>query len=155
MIQLTFTPPPAKEYVDLRIRAGMGNKDLARSAIALQNSLFTVCLYDGDLLVAFGRIVGDGGITYVVSDIMVDAAYRRRGYAEQVMQQIDLYFEQHTYEDSIICLIANQPAGQLYHNTNLTICPLTKPGCCEGRPHRLPPQKRRPHEPRYFIGDSV
>ena len=128
MIQLTLTPPPAKEYVDLRIRAGMGNKDLARSAIALQNSLFTVCLYDDDLLVAFGRIVGDGGITYVVSDIMVDAAYRRRGYADQVMQQIDLYFEEHTYEDSFICLIANQPADQLYHKHQFDYLPADKTG---------------------------
>lgn len=128
MIQLTFTPPPAKDYVDLRMRAGMGNKDLARSAIALQNSLFTVCLYDDDLLVAFGRIVGDGGITYVVSDIMVDAAYRRRGYADQVMQQIDLYFEEHTYEDSFICLIANQPADQLYHKHQFDYLPADKTG---------------------------
>lgn len=110
------------------MRAGMGNKSLARSAIALQNSLFTVCLYDGDLLVAFGRIVGDGGITYVVSDIMVDAAYRRRGYADQVMQQIDLYFEERTYEDSFICLIANQPADQLYHKHQFNYLPADKTG---------------------------
>jgi len=29
-------------------------------------------LWDKDKLIAFGRIVGDQGITYVVSDIMAD-----------------------------------------------------------------------------------
>lgn len=127
-MQLTLTPPPAKDYVDLRIRADMGSKDLARSAVALQNSLFTVCLYDNDLLVAFGRVVGDGGITYVVSDIMVDKAYRRRGYAERIMQQIDLYFAQHTHDDSYICLIANCPADQLYHKHQFDYLPADKTG---------------------------
>lgn len=127
-MQLTLAPPPAKDYVDLRIRADMGSKDLARSAVALQNSLFTVCLYDNDLLVAFGRVVGDGGITYVVSDIMVDKAYRRRGYAERIMQQIDLYFAQHTHEDSYICLIANRPADQLYHKHQFDYLPADKTG---------------------------
>ena len=34
--------------------ADMGSKDLATQCRALQNSLFTVSLYDNDLLVAFG-----------------------------------------------------------------------------------------------------
>ena len=139
-MQLTLTPPPAKDYVDLRIRADMGSKDLARSAVALQNSLFTVCLYDNDLLVAFGRVVGDGGITYVVSDIMVDKAYRRRGYAERIMQQIDLYFAQHTHEDSYICLIANRPADQLYHKHQFDYLPADKTGMLR----RQMPQAKAP-----------
>jgi len=69
----------------------MGNKDLKRSQIALDNSLFTVSLYDKEKLVGFGRIVGDGGITFVVSDIMVDKEYQRMGLAERIMKAIDHY----------------------------------------------------------------
>ena len=106
--------PTAEEYIDLRLRSGMGAKDLNRSQIALDHSLFVASIYDNDLLVAFGRIAGDGGITYVVSDIMVDEAYRRRGLADQIMQAIDRYFDEHTHEDSYICLVANRPADRLY-----------------------------------------
>lgn len=113
-IKLVYEAPKAQDYVSLRLRSGMGDKDLNRSQIALKNSLFTVCLYDKEELIGFGRVVGDGGITYIVSDIMVDKKYQRRGYADQIMKAIDIYFEENTHDDSYICLIANKPADLLY-----------------------------------------
>ncbi|KAF5076767.1 Acetyltransferase (GNAT) domain protein [anaerobic digester metagenome] len=113
-MQLVYEVPSAQDYVSLRIRSGMGSKDINRSQIALKNSLLTVSLYDKDKLIGFGRIVGDGGITYVVSDIMVDAAYQGKGYAKEIMKAINNYFEENTYDDSYVCLIANYPADLLY-----------------------------------------
>lgn len=108
--------PSAEDYVSLRIRAGMGKKDLERSQIALDNSLFIASIYDdNNKLIGFGRVVGDGGITFVVSDIMVDPEHRRQGYAETIMEAIDDYFKKNAYEDSFIFLIANKPADLLYN----------------------------------------
>lgn len=127
-IQVVYGAPSAEDYVSLRLRSGMGNKDLKRSEIALKNSLFIVALYDEEKLIGFGRVVGDGGITYVVSDIMVDKDYQRRGLAEQVMKAIDGYFEENTYEDSYICLIANHPADLLYNKHKFEYLPENKYG---------------------------
>jgi ribosomal protein S18 acetylase RimI-like enzyme len=127
-IKIIYEKPTAEDYVSLRLRSGMGKKDLQRSHIALNNSLFTVSLYDEEKLIGFGRVVGDGGITYVVSDIMVDSEYRRMGYAEQIMKEIDSYFEANTNEDSFICLIANNPADQLYHKHQFEYLPDNKCG---------------------------
>lgn len=113
-IRIIYEPPTEQDYVSLRLRSGMGNKDLERSKIALMNSLFTVSIYYDESLIGFGRVVGDGGITYVVSDIMVDEKSQRRGFAEQIMKEIDNYLDENTYEDSYICLIANYPADLLY-----------------------------------------
>ena len=106
----------------------MGPKDKERSQIALNNSLFVASIYDNDLLVAFGRVAGDGGITFVVSDIMVDEAYRRRGLADQIMQAIDRYGDEHAHEDSYICLIANHPADCLYLKHHFEYLPENKCG---------------------------
>ncbi len=122
-IQLVYESPTAQDYVSLRLRSGMGNKDLKRSQIALENSLFAVSIYDEKKLVGFGRVVGDGGITYVVSDIMVDEEYRRKGFAERIMEAIDNYFEKNTHEDSYICLIANRPADLLYYKHKFRYLP--------------------------------
>lgn len=113
-MEIVYNTPKAEEYVSLRMRSGMGNKDIQRSRVALNNSLFTVSIYENQKLIAFGRIVGDGGITYVVSDIMVDSDYQRKGLAEKIMNAIDDYFDKNTYGDSYICLIANHPADLLY-----------------------------------------
>lgn len=137
-MRLSYEAPSALDYVSLRLRSGMGNKDLNRSRTALEHSLFTVSLYEGEKLIGFGRVVGDGGITYVVSDIMVDGEYRRKGYAEQIMKAIDRYFEENTDEDSYICLIANQPADLLYRKHGFAYLPENKCGMLrnqEGR-HR-------------------
>lgn len=127
-IQVVYGAPSAEDYVSLRLRSGMGNKDLKRSEIALKNSLFIVALYDEEKLIGFGRVVGDGGITYVVSDIMVDKDYQRRGLAEQIMKAIDGYFEENTHEDSYICLIANHPADILYNKHKFEYLPENKYG---------------------------
>lgn len=127
-MHLVYEAPTAQDYVSLRLRSGMGNKNLERSQIALDNSLFTASLYDKEKLIGFGRIVGDGGITYVVSDIMVDVAYQRRGYAEQIMAAIDGYLQEHAHVDSYICLIANQPADRLYHKHQFEYLPESKCG---------------------------
>lgn len=127
-IQVVYGAPSAEDYVSLRLSSGMGNKDLKRSEIALKNSLFIVALYDEEKLIGFGRVVGDGGITYVVSDIMVDKDYQRRGLAEQIMKAIDGYFEENAHEDSYICLIANHPADLLYNKHKFEYLPENKYG---------------------------
>lgn len=127
-IKLIYSPPTAEEYVSLRLRSGMGSKDIQRSEIALSNSLLTISLYDGEKLIGFGRIVGDGGITYVVSDIMVDNDYQRKGLAEKIMKAIDYYFEVNAHDDSYICLIANYPADLLYQKHRFEYLPENKCG---------------------------
>jgi GNAT superfamily N-acetyltransferase len=103
------------EYVSLRLKTEMGTKDLLKAEIALKNSLFIVSLWDNDKLIAFGRIVGDEGITYIVSDIMVDPDYQHKGLGKRIMKEIDSYLEQNTDQHAYVCLIANKPADKLYH----------------------------------------
>ncbi|MEA5056048.1 MAG: GNAT family N-acetyltransferase [Anaerotignum propionicum] len=127
-MQLIYEVPSAQDYVSLRMRSGMGSKDINRSQIALKNSLFTVSIYDKEELIGFGRIVGDGGITYVVSDIMVDMAYQGKGYAKEIMKAINRYFEENSFEDSYVCLIANYPADLLYQKYQFDYLPENKCG---------------------------
>lgn len=45
-VQIIYDAPSAEDYISLRFRSGMGNKDPDRSRTALKNSLFTVSLYN-------------------------------------------------------------------------------------------------------------
>jgi len=113
-MNIRYNAPSPMEYVSLRLKTGMGTKDLSKAEIALKNSLFIVTLWDEDRLIGFGRIVGDEGITYVVSDIMVDPGYQGKGLGKIIMKEIDSYLEQNTDQYAYVCLIANKPADKLY-----------------------------------------
>ncbi|HKK95597.1 MAG TPA: GNAT family N-acetyltransferase [Anaerovoracaceae bacterium] len=114
--RINFTTP--EEYLSLRRRSQRENKDFKRSEVALNNSLFMIGIYDNGFLVAFGRVIGDGGITYIVSDVMVDTNYWRQGLGDKIMCAIDGFLNENTYEDSYICLIAKCPADKLYLKHN-------------------------------------
>ncbi|WP_253197675.1 GNAT family N-acetyltransferase [Clostridium algidicarnis] len=137
---MLYEKPKAEDYVSLRLRSGMGNKDLERSRKAIANSLFTISLYDKEELIGFGRIVGDGGITYIVSDVMVDEHYRKKGFADKIMKEINNYLEESTFEDSYICLIANSPADLLYNKYQFEYLPPNKCGMLRKQncPHKEP-----------------
>jgi len=113
-MDIRYNSPSAREYISLRMKTGMGMKDLSKAEIALKNSLFIVSLWDKDKLIGLGRIVGDQGITYVVTDIMVDPEYQRKGIGKKIMKEIDSYLEQNTDQEAYVCLIANKPADKLY-----------------------------------------
>lgn len=127
-MKLVFEKPCIKEYLSLRDRAGTGEKDYNRAKIAIENSLLTVCIYVESILVGFGRIIGDGGITYIIGDIMVDKNHQRKGYANEIMKAIDNYLNENTHEDSYVCLIAVSPADQLYNRYKFEYLPENKGG---------------------------
>lgn len=114
-MEILFTKPSPRAYNNLRKSSGIGGeKNLEPTEIALENSLFIVSIYDNNKLIGFGRIVGDGGITYVVSDIMVDKSYQGKGLGKLIMTEINRYFEENCNEECFISLIANKPADKLY-----------------------------------------
>jgi GNAT superfamily N-acetyltransferase len=117
MTQLVFEDkaPKAEDYNTLRTASGIGGpKNIEKARIAMENSLFAVSVYDGDKLIASGRVVGDGGVSYAVTDIMVDKKYQNQGIGEAVMEHIDKWFDDNTDENAFIMLIANKPADKLY-----------------------------------------
>ena len=83
---------------------------------ALHNSLFLVSVYDEneDKLVGLGRVVGDGGVTFAVTDIMVDKAYQHHRVGDKIMDHIEEYLDSVSDEHSFIMLIARIPSDNLY-----------------------------------------
>ena len=107
--------PTSNEYNNLRINSGMGNeKKKSMVDKAMLGSLLIVGVYENEELIGFGRIVGDGGITFAVTDIMVDKKFQRQGIADKILDIMDDWFDVNTNEDCFIMLHANIPADKLY-----------------------------------------
>lgn len=103
------------EYNDLREKSKIGPRKSKKNAeIALANSLFITSIYDGDKLIAMARVVGDGSISLVVTDVMVDSEYQKNGLGRVLMNEINKYLDENYDEDSYIILLANTPYDAFY-----------------------------------------
>ena len=121
--------PSCEAYNKLRVNSGMNStKPNSEVKKALDGTLFAVSVYEDDELIGLGRVVGDGGITFVVSDIMVDKKFQRRGIANKIMGIIDQWFDENTHESSFITLVAKVPADKLYRKHHFCYLPENRVG---------------------------
>ena len=103
------------DYNELREKSGIGNKKSKENVkVAIENSLFITSIYDDDKLIAMARVVGDGAISIVVTDVMVDSEYQKNGLGRVLMNEINKYLDENYNEDSYIILLANTPYDKFY-----------------------------------------
>ena len=114
-------------YNELREKSGIGNKKPKENAeTAIENSLFITSIYYGDKLIAMARVVGDGAISLVVTDVMVDSSYQKNGLGKILMNEINKYLDENYDEDSYTILLANTPYDKFYEKFNFKEFPNKK-----------------------------
>jgi ribosomal protein S18 acetylase RimI-like enzyme len=110
---IRHAPPSVEQYLALRAEAGLGPFSAEGAAIGLPRSSFAVTLYEDDLLIGMGRVIGDGGCFFQVTDIAVKPAYQGRGLGKIIMREITAFLD--TLPDkAYTSLIADGEASQLY-----------------------------------------
>ena len=115
------------DYNELREKSGIGNRKSKENAeIAIENSLFITSIYDGDKLIAMARVVGDGAISLVVTDVMVDSNYQKNGLGRVLMNEVSKYLDENYDEDSYIILLTNTPYDAFYEKFNFKEFPNKK-----------------------------
>ncbi len=87
--------PKDTEYNMLTESVGWGIRDENIVKEALENTLYSLCAYDGDKLIGYGRIIGDKTIFLYIQDIMVIPEYQGKKIGTEIMKkllnQIDEY----------------------------------------------------------------
>lgn len=74
----------ARSFAALMARAGLADLDVARAEAALARTR-NIGAWDGQRLVGAVRLLSDGYTWTVVTDIVVDPRYRRRGIGRELM----------------------------------------------------------------------
>ncbi len=101
--------PSPQEYCEMRVKAGLSPKSLKAAEIGLPNSLYGVSIRDDELLIAMGRVVGDGACNFEIVDVAVDPTYQGKGLGRKVMEYIDGYLSSAALEGSYVSMIADEP----------------------------------------------
>ena len=95
MIRYIEHVPSAKEFNYLTDSVGWGTRKNNIIDEALRNTLYSLCVYDDDKLIGYGRIIGDKTIFLYIQDIMVIPKYQNKhigtGIVENLLEQINAY----------------------------------------------------------------
>lgn len=67
---------------------GWGSYDLEISKKALENTMYSVSVYDDNKVIGYGRIIGDGICFLYIHDVMVDPEYQNRKIGSKIMNKL-------------------------------------------------------------------
>ena len=80
--------PTADEFNQLTEAIGWGRRKNVIVEEALRYTLYSVCAYDEDKLIGYGRIIGDKTIFLHIHDVMVRPEYQGMGIGTGIMNKI-------------------------------------------------------------------
>ena len=88
MIRYERKRPTSDEYNYLMNAVGWGTWDKEIVEEALNNTLFSICAYDNEKIVGYGRIIGDKTIFLHIHSLMVHPEYQNRHIGGELLKQI-------------------------------------------------------------------
>ena len=88
MIKYLEHTPTADEYNYLTNSVGWGVRDNSIVNVALKNTIYSLCVYDEDRLIGYGRIIGDKTIFLYIQDVMVMPEYQSKKIGTGIMNNI-------------------------------------------------------------------
>jgi len=112
-LELRHEKPSVEAYLTLRKEAGLSEMSMEGASIGLPRSIFAITLYDGEMLIGMGRVVGDGGCFFQVTDIAVKPSHQGQGLGKMIMHEIREFLNT-VPEKAYISLIADGEASKLY-----------------------------------------
>nr|WP_321460723.1 GNAT family N-acetyltransferase [uncultured Cohaesibacter sp.] len=114
LYQLTNKTPPLADFLRLRQITGLTVYSREAAKAGLEGTIAAATIYHADQVVGIGRLVGDGGCVFVISDIAVDPAHQGKGLGRAIMQSLMDYVNSELKSKAYISIIADVPANRLY-----------------------------------------
>jgi GNAT superfamily N-acetyltransferase len=106
--------PGVEDFRRLRAVAGLSPKSQEAAERGLPNTLYGVSLLHEGRVIGMGRIIGDGGLSFVVVDIAVEPEHQGRGLGKRIMNALDAWLKANTLDSAHVSLIADGEAKHLY-----------------------------------------
>lgn len=82
-----YTPTP-EEFNNLTEAVDWGTRENKIIEEALKNTLYSLCVYDENKLIGYGRIIGDKTIFLYIQDIMVIPEYQGKKIGTGIMNKL-------------------------------------------------------------------
>jgi len=123
------TLPDINDYWDLFQTTGWNqeyNFTIQELADAIQNSWYSVSLYDIDKLIGFGRVIADGVHHALIVDLIIEPDYQGKGFGSKLLDKLVNKCKESRIRD--IQLFAAQDKYAFYEKFGFEKRPLSAPG---------------------------
>ena len=118
--------PSVETYISIRLAAGLSRKSVEAASIGLPNSIFGVVVYCSDTPIGIGRIIGDGGCFFEITDMAVLPEHQRKGVGRQIMQALVQYLHTNAPSTAFISLHADHGTPEFYKKFGFKLAELPK-----------------------------
>lgn len=106
--------PDYDDYMRLRQNAGLTPFSRAAAEIGLAGTVFAVVVVVDGQVIGMGRLIGDGGCFFQITDVAVQPDHQGRGLGKAIMTAIMEYVNTMLPKTAYVSLIADVPANKLY-----------------------------------------
>lgn len=118
--------PSINTYIDIRLQAGLSRKSEEAAAKGLPNSIFAVVVYFDGSPIGIGRIVGDGGCFFEVTDIAVVPEHQNKGVGKLIMEALVTYLQKNAPSTAYVSLMADHGTPHFYEKFEFTLSEMPK-----------------------------
>ena len=106
--------PSLEDFLRLRRITGLTVYSEEAAKKGLEGTLASATISYQGQIVGIGRLVGDGGCVFVISDIAVDPAHQGKGLGKSIMATLMDYVHNELKSKAYVTIIADVPANKLY-----------------------------------------
>jgi ribosomal protein S18 acetylase RimI-like enzyme len=106
--------PSIDEYLNLRKRSGLTPFSRQAAEVGLKGTVFSCVVVKAGAAVGMGRVIGDGGCFFQITDIAVLPEHQGRGLGKRIMATLMEHVQNSLPATAYVSLIADVPANKLY-----------------------------------------
>lgn len=118
--------PAVSDYISIRLAAGLSRKSEEAAQRGLRNSLFSVVVYSEEIPVGIGRVIGDGGCFYEVTDIAVLPMHQKKGVGDMIMRAVMEYLQTSAPKTAYVSLMADHGTPHFYRRYGFSFAEMPK-----------------------------
>lgn len=115
-------------YIELRRKVEFEDYSIEDVTQALEKTLFSVVIYDDDVPVGIGRIVGDDRIVFFIKDVVVDPSYQNKSIGTAIMKALMEYIEGKACNNAYVGLMSTPKKEGFYKKFGFIERPTEKYG---------------------------
>lgn len=112
--------PPVDDYINIRLAAGLSRKSEEAARIGLSNSIYSVVAYYGEQKIGIGRVIGDGGCFFEITDMAVLPENQGKGVGKMIMEALVAHLKANAPSTAFVSLFADHGTPEFYAKYGFT-----------------------------------